>query len=297
MSSAFNLKKCFITNNIQLYIHDCKKVQSIDEIETSDIKNYVFFLHFDYDDEYLYHIDKIYKNRGRFVVMADYSKKLYITRSNKNTAIANQNTLTQKSVSRSHYYPDVHGNICQAIEQTKHLDGVYVEIGVFRGTSALTALNYMKVANQYRKSYFLDTYDGFNYEEMNTSSDTHWIGTHIDPDGTSKMEHIEKILREECPLADICMVKSNICTDELPSEIDKISLANVDVDALEATAAALEKVAKKVVIGGIILAEDATSTPALIGAFYAMEEFLKTELGKHFMKLHLQGQYFLIRMN
>ena len=93
------------------------------------------------------------------------------------------------------------------------------------------------------------------------------------------------------------MVKSNICSDELPSEIDKISLANVDVDALEATATALEKVAKKVVIGGIILAEDATSTPALIGAFYAMEEFLKTDLGKHFMKLHLQGQYFLIRMN
>jgi hypothetical protein len=35
----------------------------------------------------------------------------------------------------------------------------------------------------------------------------------------------------------------------------------------------------------------------LIGAFYAMEKFLETPLGKKFMKLHLVGQYFLIKIH
>ena len=46
--------------------------------------------------------------------------------------------------------------------------------------------------------------------------------------------------------------------------------------------------------GGIIISED---PPGLIGAFYAMEKFLETSEGKNYMKLHLLGQYFLIKLN
>ena len=78
--------------------------------------------------------------------------------------------------------------------------------------------------------------------------------------------------------------------------VANIVVANIDVDLYDATRDAFSKVAEKMVKGGIIIAEDPTSTPALIGAFFAMEHFLKTDIGKKFMKLHLIGQYFLIKM-
>ena len=105
------------------------------------------------------------------------------------------------------------------------------------------------------------------------------------------------MLTEQCPKQKFELIKSNICTDKLPSIIENIVVANIDVDLFDATKDALNKVAEKIVKGGIIIAEDPTSTPALIGAFYAMEKFLETSKGKKFMKLHLLGQYFLIKMD
>ena len=83
----------------------------------------------------------------------------------------------------------------------------------------------------------------------------------------------------------------------MPDKIEKIVVANIDVDILDATRDALNKVDEKMVKGGIIICEDPTSTPGLIGAFYAMVKFLETLKGKNYMKLHLLGQYFLIKIN
>ena len=66
---------------------------------------------------------------------------------------------------------------------------------------------------------------------------------------------------------------------------------------LEAVEAALQKVAPLITRKGIIICEDATSVPGLIGAYYAMEKFLKTELGKKFIKLYLKSQYVLIKVD
>ena len=200
----------------------------------------------------------------------------------------------------SHFNEIIHGNICQALEQTKHLEGDYVEIGVYLGGSALTSLNYMKHSNIKRKAYLLDTFDGFDYEEATNSCETHWNKNnfHHKLFGIEKtMTRIQGLLSRECPEQEFELVKSNICVDELPETIDKIAVANIDVDIYDATRDALIKVASKIVKGGIIIAEDPTSTPALIGAFYAMEKFLQTDLGKKFMRLHLGGQYFLIKMH
>jgi hypothetical protein len=48
-------------------------------------------------------------------------------------------------------------------------------------------------------------------------------------------------------------------------------------------------------IGGIVIAEDPTATPALYGAYLAMSEFLETEIGKKFLPIFKYGQYFLLR--
>ena len=192
-----------------------------------------------------------------------------------------------------------HANICQALEQTRDLPGSYVEIGVYKGDSALTAINYMKYSNIIRESYFLDTYEGFDYTEAVNSSETHWKpnnNSHKIMPVDEHIKYVKDLLGSHSHNNNFNIVKSNICKDKLPDNIKNIAVANIDVDLYDATRDALEKVAPKIVKGGIIIAEDPTSTPYLIGAFYAMEKFLKTEEGKKFMKLHLLGQYFLIKM-
>ena len=242
-------------------------------------------------------MDKIINYQGKFIIHKNYNKNNYI-HTNQFCKLALQSTY-RKRHSISHFNEIVHGNICQAIEQTKHLDGDYVEIGVYKGGSALTALNYMKYSGIKKKSYFLDTFDGFDYEEAIKSSETHWEknNEHHKLWGPEKtIEIINNLLKNQCPNQDFELIQNNICNQQLPSSIKKIAVANVDVDLYDASIIAFNKVAEKIVKGGIIIAEDPPATPALIGAYYAMEKFLKTDMGKKFMKLHLLGQYFLIKI-
>jgi hypothetical protein len=277
-----------------MHLENFNKVSSIDEVNTETISKCFFFLFFHSDDEYLYHINVIHKYGGKIIPDMLCSKWSYV-HANKHTRYALMDTLKRNN-SITHYNEVIHGNICQAIEQTKHLEGDYVEIGVFKGGSALTALNYMKHSNINRNTYLLDTYDGFNYDEASKSCDIYWNGTHKLWEANETMNYIQTLLKEECPLQHFQLIKSNICKDALTSQINKIVVANIDVDMLEATYSALEKVAEKIVVGGIIIAEDPTATPLLMGSFFAMESFLNTEIGKKFMKLHLGGQYFLIKL-
>ncbi|MEN8811316.1 MAG: TylF/MycF/NovP-related O-methyltransferase, partial [Flavobacteriales bacterium] len=233
------------------------------------------------------------KNNGVFTVHKFWQKNQFMN-ANKNCGETLRLTSSKRGI--SHLTASVHQNICQALEQTRHLKGDYVEIGVMRGGSALTAANYMKLAKIDRHLHLLDTYDGFNYEEAKTSSDSHWNGTHGLWGVEKTMKHVENVVHSECPKQKLTLTEANICKDDLPKEVEKIVVANIDVDMYEATRDAMIKVAPKIVKGGIMICEDPTSTPGLIGAFYAMEKFLETDLGKKFMKLHLVGQYFLVKL-
>ena len=162
----------FLITTSELELENFFKISSIDDIELGKIKESLFFLYFETDDQYIYHLDKIINNNGKFIIHKKFNKHNYV-HSNKNCRLALINTIN--CINRiSHYNEVIHGNICQALEQTKHLNGDYVEIGVYKGGSALTALNYIKYANINRKAYFLDTFDGFDYNKANTSSETHW---------------------------------------------------------------------------------------------------------------------------
>lgn len=91
------------------------------------------------------------------------------------------------------------------------------------------------------------------------------------------------------------VVKGNIISDELPAEIEKICVANIDVDLYEAVKAALYKVKDKVVKNGIIIAEDYGHTPTLIGGQKAVDEFIE-ENKNDFIPLYMNsGQMFLIK--
>lgn len=185
-------------------------------------------------------------------------------------------------------------HLCQALENTKKLTGDVVEIGVYRGSSSCIIVKYLKHILSTKAIWFFDTFEGFNYIEAENSPDRIWNNTHA----TEGIEIISERIRNRDPNKHINVKKLNIITDDLPSDIKKISVCNIDVDMLEAVESALIKVSKLIEVGGIIVCEDAGHTPATIGARLALEKFLKTEDAKTFMPMHLDtGQVFLIKIS
>jgi hypothetical protein len=280
-----------------------KKFSTMDEINLSDIPGAIFFIGKMQVDEITKDVEKIIKNGGSFKALPisknnllhDISKAMSYRFTN--TKCLDALRETQKNQSRiSHFNSSLintHENICEGIELTKNVEGDYVEIGVYMGGSALTALNYMKQINLYRRVYLLDTFNGFNYSESKKSPDVEWHGTHNIFNDQDKMKsHIKETLKE---FNNYELVTSNICCDEIPKNIKNISLANIDVDMYEPTRDSLIKISKKMSKNGIIMCEDPVHR-GLYGALYAMEDFLVgNDEGKKYIKIFKKNHYFLIK--
>lgn len=254
-------------------------------------ENSLVIVYYTVDDLVLPILEHIIENNIKFIPIGGSDKK-----SNRFSRHAVLDTLMktlQKKDRLSHLRNIIHENICQALEYTKDLEGDYVEIGVYKGGSAYTAMMYCQLNSINRKFYLFDTFDGFNYEESSESSDILWKGTHKLFGVNETIEYLNKTFSEF--EGNYSLIPSNIINDQLPEEIKKISLANIDVDLYEATYTALEKVSKLMVKGGIIICEDPKSTPMLYGAYYAMEKFLSSDHGLDFKKIDMIGQYFLIK--
>lgn len=180
-------------------------------------------------------------------------------------------------------------NIIQALQVTRDLPGAYVEIGVYKGASAGLALNYMHQAGIHRHAFLLDLFEGFSYAEAKTSPDAFWVGQF----GSTSLAAVTTRL---VGFAGKSLVKCNIVTDALPEGLGDIAVANIDVDIYEAVAAALSKVAPRMVKGGIILVEDQGHTPNIAGGYLALRDFMAGPLGRLFIPWNLtSGQALLIR--
>jgi hypothetical protein len=273
-------------------------IRSLDDLSDAEVASSVFYVYFQCDSDALPILKRIKDVGGIFVPHLDFSKTEYRFIDRLAHDAMSKTWARAKRV--SHLLPSVHENICEALALTAHLEGDYVEIGVYLGGSALTALNYMREAGHrnpslpVRKAWLLDTYDGFSYSEARDSADTIWADTHRLYGRNETMAYVDETLSDTGVPYEL--VASNICADALPSGVGNIAVANVDVDMYEPTLAALSKVAGHMQKGGIILAEDPTCTPGLYGALIAIEEFLASQEGKCFYKIFKGGHYFLIRM-
>jgi hypothetical protein len=189
----------------------------------------------------------------------------------------------------SHFDVRDFGYLLQFIRETRRLPGQYVEIGVFRGTSAAVAATYMNLTGDPRRMYLFDTFSGFSYSVARTSMDAVWNGTHED----TSMTFVSTVLKETGIVPQI--QKLNICVDDMPAEIGAISMVNIDVDLYEAVRDALKKVSPIVVEGGVIICEDYGHTPGTSGANMAVHEFV-ADHGSGYLQLYLEsGQMCLIK--
>ena len=199
----------------------------------------------------------------------------------------------QQKAGFSKWDPDF-DNIAQAILQTQTVPGVFIEVGAFQGSSGCAALAVMKATGQKRDTYFLDVFEGFDYDVAKASADTVWEGTHKS-DGMSIVA--ERLKRFESADLKVNVIRNNIIHEDLPLGTEQIALANLDVDIYEGVRDGLVKLAPRMAVGGILIVEDPGHTPWLVGARVALDEFFETEMAKRFMALVTEsGQTLLIRL-
>ena len=206
----------------------------------------------------------------------------------KTDAVA-RNVLIKEARRNSNYFDlGDFENIMQCIDMTREWEGDYLEIGTYKGDSARVALSYMKEKEIKRKSWFVDTFSGFDYDIARKSADSIWMDSH----GDTSMQYVDEQLKE---FDNYNLVRGNVITGDILNEINAIAICNIDVDLYEAVEAALCRVKDRIVNGGVILAEDYGHTPHLFGAQYAIRKFYE-ENRKIFYGIYLQsGQFLLIR--
>lgn len=186
------------------------------------------------------------------------------------------------------------GNLLQIIDNAKNVDGDFVEIGCYFGSSTCVMAKYLAENNIQKKFFVYDTFSGFDYKAAYKSFDNSWVDTHS-TDGKIAVENRVKS-RLQSLSNNLQVYKKNIINPDALKEVKKISFANIDVDLYEATYSSLVQVHQKLSVNGIIVLEDAGHTPWLLGAKIALEEFLEGDGKKKYHVMQMEsGQYILIR--
>lgn len=276
-------------HDLELMLASDGMLSSLDDMEDREIADSAFYVYFSSDEAALPSLRRIIACGGLFIPPMQFSKTRY-------TRVAGPVAATlaesERMVGELFCGEALHENICQAVDMTRDVEGDFLEIGVFTGSSAVTAMTHMRNRGVHRSCYLMDTFEGFTYAEAGTSADGIWSGTHLMA-ANPQQALLQQRMREAGQ--DYHLVKGNICADSIPGAIQKLALVNVDVDLYEATLAGLVKTAPLVQPRGVIVCEDPASTPGLYGAFVALEEFLASPEGRKFVKVFMGTQYFLIR--
>lgn len=189
-------------------------------------------------------------------------------------------------------------NILQIIDHTKDLEGDFIEIGCYQGSASCVIASYMN-SQKINKNYIIyDYFESFNYEELDNSKDSFFknIDLSMPEDAVNIVSNRVNSRLDKKDLVKV--IKRNIIEKDALKEVSKIAFANLDVDVYPAIYSGLMHIHKKLVVGGVIIIEDAGHTPFLLGATVALNDFLNEVGRKNYFKIHLDsGQYVLLRLS
>ncbi|MBS0274419.1 MAG: class I SAM-dependent methyltransferase [Proteobacteria bacterium] len=277
--------------DLELAVKSDGVLESLDELDDAKIGQSAFYVYFSVDEKAVAPIQHIVRCGGLFIPPMQFSKTTY-----PRVAQFVEDTLVESDGAVGGLFGErqLHENICQAVDMTRDVEGDFLEVGVFTGSSAVVAMTHMRNRGMRRKCFLMDTFEGFTYAEAEDSADGIWSGTHLM--AAAQQQALLTQRMRNCG-QDFRLVKGNICAVPIPAEIGKLALVNVDVDMYEATLAVLTKAAPLVQPRGVMVCEDPASTPGLYGAFIAMDEFLNSAEGRKFVRVFMGTQYFLIKMS
>ena len=193
------------------------------------------------------------------------------------------------------YLPFDHGtadyaNLVQAYEATRSRGGWIVEVGCAGGSSAGVLLAYVRSRQEERgyPSHCFHFMDAFAQEGSDGSAS----------EGYELVRDRIKAYGQEMEGTVIEVSSLDVISDPIPEPLvrEGVRLVNIAVAKPVAVAAGLAGYAPLIVPGGIMICEQAGHTPLQIGAYRALEHFMKSEIAESFCRIDLaSGQTLLIR--
>lgn len=160
--------------------------------------------------------------------------------------------------------------LVNAIDQTKHLNGCIVEIGVARGMTTVFLNEHLSATNDPRRYLCIDTFSGFTdddiaFEVSSRGKPRNVFGgfTYLDRDiFAANMAVYERVqvVQKDCGLL----------TNE---DLGSVSVAFLDVDLYQPTLKALNTLHHVVQQGGLVLVDDIKPSGIYDGAYAAMNDF------------------------
>lgn len=140
---------------------------------------------------------------------------------------------------------------CWAAERCASLDGDFVECGVNRGGSALTAMKYTQFETLGKRFYLLDTYEGVVEQQITPEEKSA---------GVRAGEYepcFEAVQRTFAPYGDAVKLIRGMVPDTLPEvDAEKIAFLSIDMNTREPEIAAAEAFWERLSNGAVVVLDD-----------------------------------------
>jgi hypothetical protein len=204
--------------------------------------------------------------------------------------------------------------LCYALEQTKNLDGCFIECGVYKGSTLFTSHEFSKLRGIDKKFVGIDTFGGFPVEQTQNANDSPDAFKVLYEQGRISEQHYQRSLErlsslkndshlnseyfaisqgdvfEEAKKRSITLIRGKF-SDVLPSFHKPISVLHIDCDLYEPYLECLNLLYDKIVSGGIIVFDEYYSLK-YPGARIAVDEFLsKLDKNKFEFKKHVTSNF------
>ena len=139
-------------------------------------------------------------------------------------------------------------NLLWAAQQALHVDGCFIECGVFRGFKSYFLLSYLKEKLSNRDFILCDTYEGIDVRQSHLSP--------ISNDEHNKENLYSFILHRFCEFRNVIVNKGIVPNSLYHLNIDKVAFLHLDMNSYKAEISALDYLWPKIPIGGVIVLDD-----------------------------------------
>ena len=290
-----NNKKDILITDIDEHVYVGKNfhkiIKNINGMLIENLDEYNIYIYMSADDKVIPYLDYIIKaNKKFYPPLIDKKSDYRFTNSKALKTIEESYKIFEKNKDVT-LHIGIAETLYESIELTKHLKGEIIEIGVYKGASLFHMLKYLNNIKSNKKISGFDTFEGFNYMDINYLDEI-WAGTHK---LTNEWGYQEIVKFLNYANYDFELIKGDIKQTIKNKNQSEFSLVHVDVDSYETTKFVLENLFDKIVKGGIMLIEDAASTPLGYGSFYAMEDFLRKKNPREIYKIFKKTHYMLIK--
>ncbi|MFZ6775625.1 TylF/MycF/NovP-related O-methyltransferase [Undibacterium sp. Ji83W] len=136
-----------------------------------------------------------------------------------------------------------YATVCWAAKNGAKLDGDFVEIACYKGTTARIVCDYMDMKNSDRK-YFL--YDLFEHDEK--------MPHHAMPDHSKSL--YQQVQEKFSDFPNVCITQGNIPDSLTIAAPEKIAFMHLDINNAQAEIGALDVLFERMVPGAVLILDD-----------------------------------------